>query len=58
MVGIIAQLAWNSFFAITFFKLMQFVGKLRIGEVLEIFGMDLLENTLIRNQRRGELPLN
>ena len=47
-VGILAQLAWNCAFAITFFKLMKTLGKFRVGQAFELLGMDHIEDCYIR----------
>ena len=43
-LGAIIQLVWVSGFSILFFKAIKALGKFRIGEVLEIYGMDVMED--------------
>ena len=43
-VGVIALMSWNFLISFTFFKLLKILNRLRVGQVFELYGMDILEN--------------
>ena len=47
IVGAIAIVSWNSLISVTFFYLLKSQNRLRVGEVVEIFGLDALEDASI-----------
>ena len=43
-IGVLSLLIWNFLISGTFFKLLNTLNRLRVGQVFELYGMDILEN--------------
>lgn len=46
------MLAWTGFLCICVFRMLKGLGKCRVGEVLEIYGMDMLEDLELHHQQQ------
>ena len=44
LIGAIALITWNLLISGIFFKLLSTLNRLRVGQVFELYGMDILEN--------------
>jgi len=52
IIGIIAVLSWTGFLTTCVFRMLKGLGKCRVGEVLEIYGMDMLEDLELQHQQQ------
>ena len=59
-IGAISLIIWNLAISGTFFKLLSILNRFRIGQVFELYGMDILENAGISKDREvsDSLKLN
>ena len=58
IIGILAILTWTGFLTLCVFRMLKGLGKCRVGEILEIYGMDMLEDLEIKHQQQLSVDPN